>query len=135
MNTCVEYRGLITEAKKLVSRETIMRTRLYFALTVALFLLSLPIAVTASPPSVSENVQTCLGCHGNKDFYIELQKNEKLPLFIDKDAFAKVCSRRPGLFCVPCRVFCGQTSGAGLEKQEGIYGHRFLALQDLPHEV
>ena len=65
-----------------------MRVRLFFVLAVALFLLSLPIAVTASPPSVSENVQHCLGCHGNKDFSLDLQKNEKLQLFIDINAFA-----------------------------------------------
>lgn len=79
-----------------------MRTRLCFALTVAVLLLSLPIAVTASPPSVSENVQNCLGCHGNKDFSVELQKNEKLPLFIDKNAFAG--SAHGALDCSACHT-------------------------------
>lgn len=65
-----------------------MRVRLCFVLAVLLLLLSLPGAVKASPPSGSENVQHCLGCHGNKDFSLELQKGGKLPLYIDINDFA-----------------------------------------------
>ena len=79
-----------------------MRTRFCFTLTVALFLLCLPITVTAAPPSVSENVQNCLGCHGNKDFSVELQNKEKLPLFIDKDALAG--SAHASLDCSACHA-------------------------------
>jgi len=79
-----------------------MRTRFCFALTVALLLLSLPIAAAAAPSSISENVQNCLGCHGNKDFSMDLQKNEKLPLFIDVKAFAG--SAHGSLDCSACHT-------------------------------
>lgn len=69
-------------------RGTIMRIRPCVVAVVALFLFSLPAGGKAAPPSVSENVRYCLGCHGNKDLSLELQKNEKLPLFIDIHAFA-----------------------------------------------
>jgi len=65
-----------------------MRVGLFFVLTFALLFLFLPIAVTAAQPSVSGNVHHCLGCHGNKDFSLELQKKEKLSLFIDINNFA-----------------------------------------------
>lgn len=65
-----------------------MRVRLCFVVAVALVFLSLARVGTAAPPSVSENVQQCLGCHGNKDFSLELQKNEKLSLHIDITDFA-----------------------------------------------
>jgi hypothetical protein len=95
-------RGKIIEAKKPVSRGKNMRARLFFVLAGALLFLSLPMAVTASPPSVSENVQHCLGCHGNKDFSLDLSKKERLPLFVDIHAFAG--SVHSSLDCSACHA-------------------------------
>ncbi|RPI37816.1 MAG: hypothetical protein EHM54_02145 [Nitrospiraceae bacterium] len=80
--------GVRNSGEKLVSRGTTMKVRRCVILAVALLLLSLPITVAASPPAVSENVQSCLGCHGNKDFSLDLPSKEKLPLYIDVNDFA-----------------------------------------------
>ena len=80
--------GVRNTGEKLVSRGTIMKVRGSIILAVALLLLSLPITVAAAPPAVSEDVQICLGCHGNKDFSLDLPSKEKLSLFIGADDFA-----------------------------------------------
>ena len=97
-----QWQGTDNRGRKLFSRGTIMRSGLFFVTVFLVLFLFIPIYVTASSPSVSENVRHCLECHGNKDFSLELQKKEKLPLFIDINKFAG--SVHGSLDCSACHA-------------------------------
>ncbi len=103
-----------------------MRVGWYVVLTVVLLSLSLPIAVTAASPAVSENVQLCLGCHGNKDFSLDLPNKEKLSLFIDLNTFTGSVH---GTFdCSLCHAGFSAEKHPGrvLKNRKGIRGHGFV---------
>lgn len=65
---------------------------LFFTLFIIL-ILSFPSAFAAAPTAPPEEVQLCLGCHGNKDFSTVLKNGDKFSLYIDEETFKKSVHR------------------------------------------
>lgn len=67
-----------------------MKVRIMHAVVVAALAgLSFVMATSRSHAALSENVQMCLGCHGNADFAVDLKSGERLSLYIDAGKFEK----------------------------------------------
>jgi predicted CXXCH cytochrome family protein len=65
------------------------------------FLATTAAAAPASSPALSEEVETCLGCHGDRDLKTRLASGEVLSLYVDRAAFSgSVHGNRLG--CLEC---------------------------------
>jgi predicted CXXCH cytochrome family protein len=84
MNTWLNGPDLMAN-EKLIGRCMMMRRLFLIFIAGMLFSISLPVIV---PAAVSESTEYCLGCHGNKDFYLDLHRNQKLSLYVDVNSFS-----------------------------------------------
>lgn len=62
--------------------------------------IALPSTVVASAPSAPDEMELCLGCHGNKGLTAELKDGSHLPLYVDAETIKKSVHRT--LRCSGC---------------------------------
>jgi len=87
------------------------RLNYLFRFVILIFSLFVPLQSTATQSTSPDKVQICLGCHGNKDFSVELKNGEKLSLFVNEDSHKN--SVHGVLECSGCH------SGFSAEKHPG----------------
>lgn len=63
------------------------RLNYLFEFVILIFSLFVAVETASAQPASPDKAQLCLGCHGNKDFYIDLKSGEKLSLFVNADSF------------------------------------------------
>jgi len=77
------------------------------ACVLTLLVFALASGTAAAAPAPSAELETCLGCHGNRDLVMKLPGGETVPLYVDWNAFAGSV-HRDKLGCVECHAGADQ---------------------------